>query len=319
MAILVNEEKIKENDKQGSHSDEKFHVPSGNHVVNLASYVELGRHVKMFNGKPAVAESGKNKGQLRPPEMFVSMTFEFSGAERTGEYPHTYETSIIMQDGGFMHSLSVSDDFINNRLSLQFANKTGYKKYLDAINMHCNKKFQGLHQAVGTAIHVQAKTVAHYKDANGKDVKCLDTEVPGYDPENPHVNVEGVRYYTYIKPESIQPMVIMLGKTKVDMSEYIVPIIGDYAPVFDWDAPTKEAWAKLKPWQKRAISKALDLDTSAFGTMLKVDEELAKEIETLKAGKKEAAPEKPDMPETHSAPGVPPAMVPPSSEDDLPI
>lgn len=285
------------------------------------SYVELGRHQKKFQNKPAVYESGMNKGKIKPPELFVSLTFEFSGVEHSGDYPHTYETSIMLQDGGFMNPLSVSDDFIQNKLSLAFANKVGYKKLLDAINLHCKQKFQGLHQAVGTAIHVAAKTKAFKKIENAKDIQCLDTEVPGFDPENPTKNIEGWRYYVGFKPENIQPMKMQFGQTVVDMSEYIKHTIGDYTPVFDWDAPTKEAWTKLKPWQKRAISKALDLETSAFGTLMKVDAEIAAEVQAYKTGAaKQDQPQ--EQLESDKVPSVPPVMQEPVSDtpaDDLPV
>lgn len=281
MAIKYDAKKAEENSAK-SNNNEEYHITSGAHVVNLVSYAELGKHIKMFKGKPAVYASGKNQGKVKPAETFVGLIFEFSNAAYTGDYPHAYITSMFF-DGTFINGLSVSDQFVNNTLSPQFANKMSYKKFLDAINLHYGTSFQGLDEAVGMALAVKVDTVAVYEQ-DGKKIRCADHQVPGYDPEKKHVNVPGVKYYTTIKPECIIPMKQDFGGQIIDMSVNISEPKGTYTPVFDWDSPTKAAWSGLKSFQKNAIVAAENFRESAFAKLVLEDDELQKEVADIRQG-----------------------------------
>ena len=282
MAVLIDPKAIEENNAGTNQED--YHVPTGKQVVNVVSYAELGRHTKMFQGKPAVYASGKSMGQIKPPELMISMIYEFSGAQYSGDYPLCYITSIYLGQKGFANHLSVSDDFINNRLSMQFVNKTGYKKMLDAINLHYGTQHRGLLQTVGMSLLVNCKTVA-IGEINGKTEKLLDYQVPGYDKKQANKNIKGWKYFTDIKPEGIMPMVQDFMGELVDMSKNIKPVIGTYTALFDWDAPDKEAWAGLMPFQKKAIVNAEDFRTSKFGQMVAADAELQEEVQAIRNGK----------------------------------
>lgn len=274
--------KVAEEKSKESGSSEEYHVTSGYHVVNLVSYAELGRHQGSFKGKPDTYQSGNKAGQIKPDEMFISLVFEFSGAAFTGGFPHAYITSIY-NGKEFFNRLSVSETFMENTLSPQYANKTGFKKYLDAINLHYNKNFQGLDEAVGMALAVKVDTLAIY-EVDGKKIKCADNAVPGYKKEEAHKNLPGVKYYTTIKPESIVPMVQDFGVTVVDLSSKIVDPVDEYTAVFDWGAPTKADFMGLKSFQKKAIVNATDFRESAFAALVQEDEELQKEVKEARDG-----------------------------------
>ena len=132
---------------------------------------------------------------------------------------------------------------------------------------------------------VSVRSIAIKED--DKTVKVLDKEVPGFNPKDPGKNVKGWNYYTELKPEQIIPMQQEFGGQIIDMSTIVKPVIGEYTPVFDWDNPNKESWDMLKPFQKKAIINALDFRESAFASLVASNEELAKEVQDLREGKKE--------------------------------
>ena len=310
MAFIVDEKAIKDN--EGGNSEE-YHIPTSNTVCTLVSYAELGRHTRMFQGKPAIYTAGKHTGKVKPPEMMISMIFEFSGAQYSGDFPLCYVTSIYLGDNSFVNHLGVPEAMLKNELSIQFVNKTGYKKMLDAINKNYGTKHQALFQAVGMPLAVAVRSLAIKED--DKTIKVLDKEVPGFNPKDPGKNVKGWRYYTELKPEQIIPMQQEFGGQIIDMYNIVKPVIGEYTPVFDWDNPNKDAWDMLKPFQKRAIIDALDFRESAFASLVARNEELAKEVQDLREGKKE---DKVQEESPKAAPTTPPATPNQEADSDQP-
>jgi len=310
--VCIDEKKMEESG--GSFVKDKYHVPTGTHIARLVSYVELGKHTPTFNGQPAKYDTGKKAGQFKPAEHVISLIFEFSGVQHSEEYPHTFTVSQPMFNGGFMNKMAVSDAFVNNELSLAFSNKTKYKKFLDAMNTHYGLGISGLHQAVGNAFAVQVQTKAVKKVDGAKDIKCIDAEVPGFDPSNPEVSIDGYSYYVDIKPESIVPMKQNIMGTEIDLSSKVVEQEGTYCKVFDLEAPTPEDWKLLRNSHKKAIIGAIVGSNDAVLSMLHSTPELTAEMATLVESSSKA-----DEQAVSPAPGVPATVTyAPSTEEVAP-
>lgn len=99
MAVNVDANNLPEKGEGKASNPETKFIKAGNRLARLVSYVELGKHMQMFKGKPAVYETGKNAGRQKPAVLHCALTFEFPTEEYTGDYPLTISTSRRMKNG----------------------------------------------------------------------------------------------------------------------------------------------------------------------------------------------------------------------------
>lgn len=242
MAIKIDKDKLPE--KSQSNNKETKVIPSGAQVARFVSYVEMGKHQPMFKGKPAVFDSGKRAGQQKEPETIIQLVFEFTAAEYTGDYPLTICTSIPWESE-FINKLAIPESLLNGTLSRQFAMKSGFMKYLEALKDATGDHHQNMDAYIGAPLLIN---VTHRQGkADDKGV------IPVYAQMKP----EGIN-----KPEWRHPL-----SGKVEMLE-VPPSKGTYCSVYDWDAPTPEGWKLLMPSVQKAIKSALNFDGSPTQLML---------------------------------------------------
>jgi hypothetical protein len=80
--------------------------------------------------------------------------------------------------------------------------------------------------------------------------------------------------------------------------------------VFDWDAPTEDAWRALKPWDKDTIKKAVNFKGSPIHQLLTANPELDRVVD----GEADGNPAQDDsIPPDPTMPGEVPA------DDDIPF
>jgi hypothetical protein len=246
MAVSVNAETLPENGK--SKNPETKIIKAGNRLARLVSYVELGVHYQMFKGQKAKYESGKNAGREKPPVLHIAMTFEFPNEEYTGDYPLCISTTRRMDSGEFFDAVVVPQSLADGTLSKAYAMKTKFMKYLTALQQATGKPYPSIAdfaaEQAGVMVNVTNKTVGQ-----GDDAKTFANMKP-----------EGITAPQFVHPAT--------GKVE----EFEVPAaIGSYCPVFDWDAPTPEAWKALPPWHKTTIKAAVNFGGSPADLMLQAD------------------------------------------------
>jgi len=287
MAITVNVEELSEKGNKKDRKKETKHIRAGNRVARLVSYVELGKHNQMFQGKQAVYETGKNRGCKKPAVLHVGLTFEFPAEPYTGDYPLTISTTRRMDTGEFFDAVTVPDDLANGSMSKAFALKTKFMKFLVSLQNATGKTYGSL------AEFAKEQPAVLVNVTNRLGAKDED----GHQPVYANMKPDGITAPRFEHP--------VTG----DIQEIPVPAaIETYCTVFDWDAPTPEAWESLKPWDQKAIKAALNFGGSPCDLMLTANPDLDK-IEN--SGKNAAdsvsdgTPEAPPEPPPHTAEDMP--------------
>ena len=248
MAVSVVAEQLPE--KGQSINPETKHIPAGNRLARLVSYVELGVHYQMFQGKKAQYDNGKLAGRDKPPVLHIALTFEVPNEEHTGPDPLTIATSRRVDSGEFYDALTVSEGLANGTMSRANALKTVFMKYLTALQQATGKNYPSLAQ------FANEQTPLMINVTNRK-------------------NKEGDKTYANMKPAGIcAPQ--WTGPDGKTTKYEVPPTKGTYVPVFDWDAPTAEAWAGLKQYHKDGIKAALNFQGSPIEMLLIQNPELDK-------------------------------------------
>ena len=287
MAVNVDTNTLPEKGKSADRKPETKFIKAGNRLARLVSYVELGKHFQMFQGKKSVYEQGKNAGRQKPAVLHCALTFEFPAEEYTGDYPLTISTSRRMDNGEFFDAVVVPPSLEDGTMSRAYAMRTRFMKYLTALQAATGLQYTNFadfaREQVGVMINVTNK-------------KGKVNEETGVAPVYANMKPDGIVAARFEHPVS--------GK----IEELEVPAaIGDhYCPAFEWDAPTPEAWKMLPPWHKAAIKAAVDFEGSATDLMLQADptlDEITKPDE--------------DQDQTPNKPAEPPADT--TKQEDIPV
>jgi len=274
MAVNVNTNDLPEEGEGKARNKETKFIKAGNRVARCVQYVELGKHHQMFKGKKAVYEQGKNAGRQKPPCLHVALTFEFPAEEYTGDYPLCISTSRRMDNGEFFDAITVPESLENGTMSLAYAMRTRFMKYLTALQAATGETYTNF------ADFARAKSPVMIKVTNKLGAKKEDGSQPTYANMKP----EGI-----VKPCFEHP-------TSGEVIEVEVPeAIGEYPIPFEWDCPTEESWKGLQPWYKTAIKAAVDFAGSPIDMLLQSNPELDKVTEPAEdqdqTGNKPAEPE----------------------------
>lgn len=244
MAVQVNTEEMKKREAEGGAFDtETQFIPEGSHPAVLVGYAELGKHYPIYKGVRNKYESGKRKGQDKPAELLIHLTFEFPGCPYDNK-PLTIETSIPFGDKGeFINKLPVHDDL--GSWSLNIANRTAYMKYYNAMNIASGCNHPGLYHHVGSGFLISVTN----KDGKPNKDKVVRT----------YANMKPIGI---TKPEFRHPVT-----QKVETIDIPEPK-GTYGPIFDWDLPTVEAWEALGKQYKDCVMKAVNFNGSPIQALL---------------------------------------------------
>lgn len=279
MAVSVDVDKLPE--KGQAANPETKYIKAGNCLARLVSYVELGKHFQVFGGKNAVYESGKLKGTEKPPVLHIALTFEFPAAPYTGDYPLTIRTSSQFKPGEFMNSLTVPAGLAAGTMTKAGAMKTKYVKYLTALQQATGENYLSIMEFAQAQVGLLINITNRQGKGDNKD-----------------------KIYANMKPEGIQkPEFVHPVSGEVEV--FPVPeVIGEYCPVFDWDAPTADAWKALKPWDQKVIKDAVDFMGSPTEALLANNPELeAAADEAVEDNKAESTPTEPHrMPKQEDIP-----------------
>jgi hypothetical protein len=245
MAFTINRDKM-ENDT-GGYEKEKIVLDQGIHAVRLVSYVEMGMHLPMFKGKRALyGADSKKHGEPKPAELVINLVFEFPNAEHSSQFPQMYKTSIPMKNGDFLNKLAVSEALMNGDLSMKYAMRSQFMKYLNAMNDAHSMNADGLHEFVG------------------KDFLCTITHKIG-DKQDAEGNLP---IYVNMNPESLVSTKFKNPVTGKVEDVIVPPTVGTYCPSFFWDSPKVEAWKKIPAFIQNAMKKATDYPGSALEAMV---------------------------------------------------
>jgi hypothetical protein len=289
MAIVIKTEELPEKGK--SANPETKHIQAGNRPARLVSYVELGKHQPMFKGKPAIYDNGKMKGKQKPAVLHVALTFEFTACEYTGDYPLTISTTRRMDNGDFFDAVTVPDSLIAGTISKSVAMRTKFMKFLTGLQAATGLPYPSI------ADFAKEQVPLIINVTNKKGAAREDGSIP---------------VYANMKPEGITSPKVedpMTGEV-TDYSSKILPVKGEYCTVFDWDAPTEDAWRALKPWDKDTIKKALNFKGSPIHQLLTANPELDRVVD----GEADGNPAQDDsIPPDPTMPGEVPA------DDDIPF
>jgi len=251
----------------------------------LVSYVELGHHYPIYQGKRQVYDQGKNAGKEKAEDMVIHMTFEFSTYEYTGSNPLTISYSTPFGAGEFINKLAMGKSLEEGWCSRKMALKTNYVKMLMAMQKALGTG-QQFHEMVG---EVFGCTVQHKLGKKARE----DGTIPVY---------TNVQNFSFVKPEFKNP---------ADGKITVVPCpdkIADYCSVFDWANPTIEGWALLPKRLQKACQGAMDYNGSPLHMMLTEYSANTPDI----AGDDASAPEAPE--ETQGKPAVADEPI-----DDIPV
>ena len=245
MGFKVNREAM-ENAGSGDYAKETMFIKAGVQQARLVSYVELGKHAPIFNGKPAIyGKESKKSGQPKPPELMLHLVFEFPRAEFTGDFPLTIKTSIPWNNE-FLNKLSITEAMESGNISMTYANRSKFMKYLNAMNDACGTNYDGLDDFVGEAFLVSVTNKPGKKaDADGN--------LPMYANMSP----DGINSTKYIDQMDQQEKEAKVPET-----------LGEYCPVFSWDTPTEEAWGALPKYLQTCIKSAVNFPGSPVDAML---------------------------------------------------
>jgi len=245
MAVKVKKEELTEEGNGGP--KETMHIPAGQHPAILVSYVEMGKHYKEFKGKKAeYGSDSKKAGQVKPPELFISLCFEFPTAERTGDRPLTIATSVPMKSGGIMSPLTVSDMLASGDLSRNFAMKTNFMKYLTAMQDATGTDYPSIADYVGQGFLVTVTNNDSKPDKDGN-----------------------VRTFANMKPDGIQGLSFKHPITGAVEELECPDQEGTYCKILDWDDPNLEEYKKLPEYMQKFINKAEDFPGSPLQGLLK--------------------------------------------------
>jgi len=240
MAVKVNPNELPEDGGGGDYEKETKYIEEGTHPARLVYYAELGKHYPVFKGKRAKYDQGKKAGQLKPAELMIHLVFEFP----TVPYdvaPLTIKTSIPFGDNGeFINKLPVSDALASGNISLTYANRSKYMKFLNAMNKAAGTNHQGLHEHVGNAFLIAVTN----KIGNKADD---DGNLP---------------VYANMKPEGIQKTSFKHPATGKMEEIEVPPAKGKYGPIFDWDNPTQEAWEAMPEFLRKCVKNAVNYEGS---------------------------------------------------------
>lgn len=270
MAVAVDKNNLPEKGEGKERTPETKYIKAGNRVARLMSYVELGMHKQIFKGKPAVYDTGKKRGQEKPAVLHIALTFEFPAEEYTGDYPLTISTSRRMNSGEFFDALTVPESLANGTMSRAYAIKTKFMKFLTALQDATGKNYPTIAQFAAE----QTALMINVTNKKGK----RDDET-GVQPVYANMKPEGI-----VAPRFEHPVTGELTEVEVP------PAIGEYCPVFDWDAPTVEAWKALPPFHKDTIKKALNFGGSAIDVLLSKHPELEADADQDQTSDKPAEP-----------------------------
>lgn len=233
--------------EEGGYAKEECVIPVGFNVCRLVSYIEMGHHVPVFMGKKQVYDQGKRIGEVKDPEMMLHLVFEFTNAERTGEYPLTCMTSSPFgTSGDLMNKLSMSKGLEERWVSKSIAMKQNYVKTLLAMHDATGTTHESLADYVGTVFGVN---ITHSVGKKADD----DGNVPTYANMKP----AGL-----VAPSFQHP--ITKEVTVLDLPE----VQGEYCPEFSWYNPTMESWALVPKRIKDFILSADDYTGSELDIML---------------------------------------------------
>jgi len=276
MAITVNKDMLSDEDLDNPET--KF-IPAGIHPGVLVSYVELGKHYREFKGQKATYDAkSKKAGEIKPPELFISLCFEFPTVEFTGNFPLCISTSVPMKAGGFISALTVSDALANGTLSRSYAMKTNFMKYLMAMQDASGKDLHSLAEFVGDSFLITVTNSTGKPDQDGN-----------------------IRTYANMKPEGIQGMSFKHPMTGVVEQVPAPFVLGDYCPVFDWDAPVMEDFMKLPKYFRDAIQRAENYAGSPLD-MLFHGSPSSEGTSTQTAPKADTEPARPAQPDDEDVP-----------------
>jgi hypothetical protein len=259
MAVKVNKDELDEGQGGGDYEKETKFIEEGTHPARLVYYAELGKHFPIFKGKRATYDSGKKAGQHKPAELMIHLVFEFPTAPYDFN-PLCIKTSIPFGDNGeFINKLPVSDALASGKISLSFANRSKYMKFLNAMNKAAGTNHQGLHEHIGNAFLI-AVTNKYGQKADE------DGNIPVYANMKP----EGIQKTSFKHPAT--------GKIEdIDVPE----IQGTYGPVFDWDNPTKESWEAMPEYLRNCIQRAENYEGSEVHMLVSGLYDIPKEGEEL--------------------------------------
>lgn len=237
-----------ENDNGGAYTKETMHIEAGLNQARLASYMELGWHVPMFKGKREVyGKESKKAGLPKPPEFIIQLVFEFPQSEYSGDFPLTIKTSVPFgKDGAFINKLNVSQALMSGNISMTYAIRAKYMKYLTAMNDALGTSHDGLADFVGEAFLI---TVTNKPGKKARE----DGTLPVYANMKP----DGINGTTYKNPAT----------GKMDTVE-VPELTGEYCSVFSWDEPTVEAWKEVPKYLKDCMKKSTDFVDSPLAGML---------------------------------------------------
>lgn len=245
MAVNVNPENL--GDGNSDYKKEEKVIPKGFNVCRLVSYIEMGHHNPIFQGKHKVySDKAKKAGQPMPPEMILHCIFEFPAAEYTGDFPLTVKTSVPWKGGEFINKLNVPVGIEEGWSARKDYNKSWYGKLVLALR---------------DATGIDSWFIG---DFVGKPLGCTIDHNLGKKADD-----EGnIPVYANMKLDSIVPAEMKHPMTqKVEVLD-VPETIGTYCEVFDWDAPTMETWALVPKYIKKAIKSAEDFPGSALDMML---------------------------------------------------
>ncbi len=246
MGFSIDRKKMEE-DKGGDYTPELKHIPAGVNQARLVSYVELGKHIPYFKGKHAVyGKDSKKAGEPKPPEFVIQLVFEFPRAEHSNDFPLTIKTSVPFGKGDFINKLAVSEAMMTGNISMAFANRSKFMKYLNALNDACGTSYDGLADFVGEPFLIAVTNKAGTKARE-------DGSLPIYANMAP----DGINSCTYIDQMDLQ-----------EKTAKVPEQVGEYCAKFFWDDPTPEAWKEVPKYLKTCMLGATDFEGSPLAAML---------------------------------------------------
>lgn len=244
MGFNIDREKMEEH---GDFVPETEFIPAGLNQARLVSYVELGKHIPMFKGKPSVyGKESKKADTPKPPEFMIQLVFEFPRAEHVNEYPLTIKTSVPFGSGDFINKLSVSDALMSGNISMAYALRSKFMKYLNAMNDACGTDHDDLFSFVGEPFLI---SVTNKPGTKARE----DGTLP---------------MYANMKPDGITSTTYLDQMDQKEKTAEVPEQVGEYCPMFFWDTPTEEAWKEVPKYLKTCMKGASDFEGSPLAAML---------------------------------------------------
>lgn len=274
MAVEVDVDSL--GDGGGSYAKETCIIPDGFQLCRLVSYIEMGHHVPVFNGKKQLYDHPSSRaGEVKDPEMMLHLVFEFTNAEYTGDFPLTLKTSTPFgTNGDLMNKLSISKGLEEGWCSKQVAMKQNYVKTLLAMQAATNTKHPSIASYVGTVFGV---TVTHTIGKKADE----DGNIPTY---------ANMKTTSLVAPSFKNP--ITKEVIKLDLGDPI----GTYCDIFDWNYPTIDSWEKVPKYLKEYIQKAEDYEGSPLHILLTGMQESPEDVDGGNTPNDYEAPASADLP-----------------------